>query len=89
VKAESEQSGIAPHKAPAADRAHRSRRRKDADDQFPVLYLRPTEAAAMVRMSRSKFYQLLARGEIASCLIGGLRRVPVTALQKFAAETTR
>jgi excisionase family DNA binding protein len=70
-----------------------SARRKGSDDadgpQFRVLYVRPVEAAAMMRISRSKFYEMMQRGEIGSCVIGGLRRVPVAEVERFAAKTRK
>ena len=72
-----------------------SARRKGSDDddgpQFRVLYVRPVEAAAMMRISRSKFYELMAQGQIASCVIGGLRRIYIGEIEKFAvaAETMK
>ena len=45
------------------------------------LMLRPKEAADATGISRSKFYQLLARGEIHSEKVGGMVRVPVEELR--------
>jgi hypothetical protein len=65
-------------------------RKGHADEPpFPVLYVRPVEAAAMMRISRSKFYELMARGQIASCVIAGLKRIPIAAIEKFALETMK
>ena len=45
------------------------------------LLLTPVEAAAVLSISRSKLYELMAAGRIRSVRIDGCRRVPVTALQ--------
>jgi excisionase family DNA binding protein len=70
-----------------------SARRKGSDDadgpQFRVLYVRPVEAAAMMRISRSKFYEMMQRNQIRSCVIGGLRRVSISEIERFAAETIK
>lgn len=43
----------------------------------------PTEAAQALGMSRTGFYRLIRLGEVESCKIGGLRRIPVAALERF------
>ena len=50
------------------------------------LLYRPTEAAQALGISRSKLYVLMARGELDSVLVGGSRRVPLTALNSFVAR---
>ncbi|GAC1330980.1 MAG: hypothetical protein NVSMB13_19160 [Mycobacteriales bacterium] len=52
------------------------------------LLLRPDEAAALLRASRSKVYELMRRGEIVSVLIGGSRRVPRAALISYVEALT-
>ncbi len=47
------------------------------------LLLTPEAAAEMLSISRSKIYQLLATGEVASVRIGTSRRVPFDALVEF------
>jgi excisionase family DNA binding protein len=47
------------------------------------LLLTPNEAAEALSISRSKLYELLARGEVESVLIGASRRIPVSALERF------
>lgn len=47
------------------------------------LLLRPTEAAEMLGLGRSKTYQLLARGILPVVRIGGSIRVPAEALRKW------
>ena len=48
------------------------------------LFLTIAEAADRLGIGRSHFYQLLARGDIASVRLGRSRRVPVRALEDFA-----
>lgn len=43
----------------------------------------PTEAAALLGMGRTKVYELMAGGQIASIRIGRSRRIPATALRAF------
>ena len=44
------------------------------------LLLTVPEAAEALAISRSKLYQLIASGAVDSILIGGSRRIPLTAL---------
>lgn len=39
-------------------------------------FLRPTEASEALKISRSKLYEALQRGEIPSVKIAGLTRIP-------------
>ena len=48
----------------------------------PLLY-RPAEAAEALRVSRSKVYELMNKGEIPSVRVGAVRRVPVEALRQL------
>ena len=48
----------------------------------PLLY-RPAEAAEALRVSRSKVYELMNRGEIPWVRVGKVRRVPVEALRQL------
>jgi excisionase family DNA binding protein len=50
------------------------------------LLLRPEEAARLLAIGRSKLYELLASGELASVRIGRLRRVPQRAVEEFIEE---
>jgi excisionase family DNA binding protein len=43
----------------------------------------PTEAASALGIGRSKLYELLQTGELASVRIGTCRRVPAEALHNF------
>ena len=45
----------------------------------------PTQVPALLQLSRTKTYQLLATGEIGSVLIGRCRRIPVGDLEDFIA----
>jgi excisionase family DNA binding protein len=53
----------------------------------PLLLTVP-EAAAALAISRSKLYQLLTSGALASVRIDGSRRVPVSALHDYIARLT-
>jgi excisionase family DNA binding protein len=50
------------------------------------LMLRPVEAADSLGVSRSKCYELIARGVIPSVKVGGCVRVPVQALRDWIAS---
>jgi excisionase family DNA binding protein len=52
------------------------------------VFVRPVEAAAMLSMSRSRLYELLASGAIPSVRFDGGRtiRVPRAALEKLARD---
>ena len=47
------------------------------------LLLTPEEAALCLSIGRSKIYELMSQGEIASVRIGGSRRVPADELSRF------
>ena len=47
------------------------------------LLLKPEEAAEMLSIGRSKVYELIGTGELASVRIGSSRRVPTDALIEF------
>lgn len=49
----------------------------------PRLLLTVPEAAEALAISRSKLYELLASGAVASIRIDGSRRVPLTALEEY------
>lgn len=53
------------------------------------LLLTPEEAAAMLSISRSKVFQLLAAGSLEGVRIGGSRRIRLTALQRFVEDLAR
>ena len=50
------------------------------------IFVRPIEAAALLSVSKSKLYEMLARGEIPSTRIGGMLRVPRAAIEQLAKE---
>ncbi len=58
---------------------------KAAEDGLPVLLVRPEDAAHVLGVGRTKVYELMRSGELRSVRVGGLRRVPVTALAEFVA----
>lgn len=47
------------------------------------LLLTPVEAAAVLSISRSKLYELLASNQLRSVRIDGCRRIAVTAVQDY------
>lgn len=47
------------------------------------LLLKPEEAAEVLSIGRSKVYELISTGELASVRIGACRRVPTDALVEF------
>lgn len=49
------------------------------------LLLTPAEAAVCLGIGRSKLYELLNAGAIASIRIGNCRRIPLAALDAFVA----
>jgi excisionase family DNA binding protein len=53
---------------------------------IPRRLLTASEAAAVLHISRSKVYQLIASGELASVTIGRSRRVCLTAIDEFIAK---
>ena len=54
--------------------------RDDPLRELPEL-LRVPDAARLLKVSRSKIYELLASGELESVLIGGCRRIPTAAIR--------
>jgi excisionase family DNA binding protein len=50
--------------------------------------LTPTEAAQALGVGRTKLYELLGSGALASVWIGASRRIPRTAVDAFVAELT-
>jgi excisionase family DNA binding protein len=47
------------------------------------LLLKPEEAAEVLSIGRSKIYELIGTGELASVRIGASRRIPAEALVEF------
>ncbi len=54
--------------------------------EFPVLLVRPEDAAIALGIGRTKVYELIRSGTLRSVKIGGLRRIPATALADFVAQ---
>lgn len=50
------------------------------------LLLTPEDAADLLSIGRSKLYELLGDGQLASVRIGASRRVPMSALLEFVAN---
>ena len=50
------------------------------------LLLKPEEAADVLSIGRSKVYELIGTGELASVRIGACRRVPTEALVEFVTQ---
>ena len=47
------------------------------------LLLTPTEAARRLSVGRTRLYQLIGTGELASVRVGSLRRIPTRALRDY------
>jgi excisionase family DNA binding protein len=56
--------------------------RHDHNPDTPLLYTLP-EAAALLRISRTKLYELLTANEIESIHIGRSRKIPTAALHDY------
>lgn len=55
-------------------------------EESPIL-LRPVEAARLLAVSRSKFYELLARGEVPGVVrIGASTRISRSVLERWIAD---
>lgn len=53
------------------------------DGSDPLL-VKPDEAARLLAIGRSKLYLMMARGDIRSVDVGGVRRVPVEEIRRIA-----
>ena len=53
---------------------------------LPALLVRPEDAAEALGVGRTKVYELMRSGALRSVKIGGLRRIPATALAEFVAQ---
>jgi excisionase family DNA binding protein len=53
---------------------------------LPVLLVRPEDAATLLGLGRTKVYELMRSGALRSVKIGGLRRIPASALTEFVAK---
>ena len=58
-------------------------RKEAAGNGLPVLLVRPEEAARALGVGRTKVYELMRCGALRSVRVGGLRRIPVAALNEF------
>jgi excisionase family DNA binding protein len=57
--------------------------------QVEPLVLKPLDVAALLQVSRSKVYELIASGEIPSILVGGCVRVRVDELRAYLDDARR
>jgi excisionase family DNA binding protein len=57
-----------------------------ATTSITKLLLRPEEEADLLSIGRSKIYELIGTGELASVRIGASRRIPAEALSEFVRE---
>lgn len=48
------------------------------------IWLTVNEAAALLRLSRSFVYQLMAAGDLPSVTVGRVRRIPLSGLREWA-----
>lgn len=55
-----------------------------AERPQPKLLFRPTEAAALLNISRSKLYEMLNRGQVRTVRVGGIRQIPLDELARLA-----
>lgn len=53
---------------------------------IPVLLVCPEDAAQVLGIGRTKVYELIRSGALRSVRVGGLRRIPVSALDEFVAR---
>ena len=56
------------------------------EGELPVLLVRPEDAARVLGVGRTKVYELMRSGALRSVRVGGLRRIPVAALDEFVAR---
>jgi len=54
--------------------------------ELTPLLLRPEEAAVVLRVGRTRVYELIRSGELRSVKIGHMRRVSATALAEYVAR---
>ncbi len=57
-----------------------------AEGRLPVLLVCPEDAARVLGVGRTKVYELMRSGALRSVRVGGLRRIPVAALDEFVAR---
>ncbi len=56
------------------------------ETKYPKLLLTVEEAAQVLSLGRSLFYELMQRNRIESVKIGSARRIPYSALQRFVEQ---
>ena len=61
-------------------------RTEAAANGFPVLLVRPEDAARALGVGRTKVYELMRSGALRSVRVGGLRRIPVAALNELVTQ---
>jgi excisionase family DNA binding protein len=59
---------------------------RTGDHGLTVLLVRPEDAAGLLGLGRTKVYELIRSGALRSVKIGGLRRIPATALAEFVSR---
>jgi excisionase family DNA binding protein len=57
-------------------------------ERAKTILLKVEDAAAELQISRTRMYDLIARGEVASVKIGGSRRVPYAELVAYTERLT-
>jgi excisionase family DNA binding protein len=76
---------VEPHNVRTSTRTNDNRREVNATTtapHTPLLYTLP-EAAALLRISRTKLYELLTTNQIESVHIGRSRKIPAAALDAY------
>ena len=58
-------------------------RTQGSENGLAVLLVRPEDAARVLGVGRTKVYELMRSGALRSVRVGGLRRIPVAALNEF------
>jgi excisionase family DNA binding protein len=66
-----------------------SQLRSEQSARVLKLAVSPSEAADLLEVSRNTIYRLMERGEIRSFHIGRARRILVSEIERFAAESAR
>jgi len=62
---------------------HRTKPKEQGPGGPTQLLLTPEEAADVLRIGRSKVYELMGRGDLESIKIGNSRRLPLDAISSF------
>jgi excisionase family DNA binding protein len=57
-----------------------------AESPVPLVLLKPEQAARALGIGRTAVFQLIHSGRLRSVKLGGLRRVPMTALHEFVRQ---